>query len=59
MLFKPWGNSAGKKRLACAMALLLSGLLLAGCNGKQQAPQGQAVAVKAMKVIKQDTPVSY
>ena len=59
MLFKPWGNSAGKKRLACVMALLLSGLLLAGCNGKQQAPQGQAVAVKAMKVIKQDTPVSY
>lgn len=34
------------------------GLLLAGCGGKQAAPQGQPVAVKAMQVIKQDTPVA-
>lgn len=51
----------GRRGRRCALALaalLLMGLLLAGCGGKQAAPQGQPVAVKAMQVIKQDTPVA-
>lgn len=44
------------------IALGLSGLLLLsvlGCSKKAAAPQGGAVAVKTMKVIKRDTPLTY
>ena len=48
---------AGSLLLAAALA---AGALLAGCGGQQQAAQGGgAVQVKAMKVIKQDTPLTY
>ena len=40
-------------------ALLAAGALLGGCGNKQQAAQGGgATAVKAMKVLQQDTPLS-
>ena len=40
-------------------ALLAAGALLGGCGNKQQAAQGGgAMAVKAMKVLEQDTPLS-
>ena len=47
--------------MGLALAVLLSvGAALGGCGGqKQSAPAGGAVAVKAMKVLQQDTPLSY
>ena len=44
------------------LALGLSGLMLLGvlgCGGKQQGAAPKAVAVKAMKAIKRDTPLTY
>ena len=44
------------------LALGLAGLMLvtvAGCSKKQAAPQGGAVVVKTIKVIKRDTPLTY
>ena len=41
-----------------AAALIAAGSLLGGCGGKKQAVQ-QAAPVKAMKVIKRDTPLTY
>lgn len=46
-----------KKMLSIGMALLLL-VGLAGC-GKQSATTGGDVAVKSMKVIKRDTPITY
>jgi membrane fusion protein (multidrug efflux system) len=40
------------------VAAVLVAATVAGCGGKQ-APPAQAVAVKATKVVKQDTPVTY
>ena len=50
-----------KKRFTGAVlaALLATGMLFGGCGNKQAAPQNAAVAVKTMKVIKRDTPVSF
>ena len=38
---------------------LFLGAILSGCGGKQQGAQAGATQVKAMKVIQQDTPLSF
>ena len=50
------GNS---KFLGTALAVLLAAGIFTGCGGRQQAQQAQqATPVKAMKVLKQDTPLT-
>lgn len=41
----------------CTLAMIMN-VLLTGCGGEQEAPK-QKVAVKAMKVLKQDVQISY
>ena len=49
----------GRMMSLALAALLAAGALLGGCGNKQQAAQGGgATAVKAMKVLQQDTPLS-
>ena len=48
-----------KKLLGGLLSAMLAAGIFAGCGGGQQAQQGpQATPVKAMKVLKQDTPLS-
>ena len=47
-----------KKIIALGLSTLLL-LSVVGCSKKKAAPQGGAVAVKTMKVIKRDTPLTY
>jgi membrane fusion protein, multidrug efflux system len=51
----------GKNTKACAfgLTLLFALVTVAGCGSKQAAKTGGAAQVKAMKVIQQDTPLSY
>lgn len=46
-----------KKSIICLLVLFL--IATAGCSKKQVAGQPKEVAVKAMQVIQQDTPVTY
>ncbi|MGI6093637.1 MAG: efflux RND transporter periplasmic adaptor subunit [Negativicutes bacterium] len=45
--------------IALFVGVLITSLLAAGCGKKQSAPASQEVAVKAIQVIQQDTPITY
>lgn len=50
-----WGK---KSAVLLGVAIMAASLILTGCGGEESAQSGKT-AVKAMKVMKQDTPVSY
>lgn len=49
------------RKLASVLSVFIFGLCvtLAGCGEEEQAPPPQKIAVKAMKVLKQDVPIKY
>lgn len=47
-----------KRRELAAAAVLAISVLLAGCGGNEAQPQGAGKQVKAMQVLRQDTPLS-
>ena len=49
------------RKLASVLSVFIFGLcvMLTGCGEEEQAPLPQKVAVKAMKVLKQDVPIRY
>lgn len=53
--------SEKKMNVFALVSLLVAAIVVSGCGGAQQAqkPGGGAAQVKAMKVIQQDTPLSY